>query len=633
MKLAVSFFKDRNALTIERRELEWDALCDALADPREYESKEQAPWIKLAEFGDVKSAKGSLRTDENIKACSGVEADYDGEVMQPEEAAQRLGDAGVRAFVYTSPSHTAEAPRWRVLSPFDTPDTPDARRAACEKLNGILGGVLSRESFTASQSYYFGRIRGRLYQTFRTLGRFDVRGLDIPRVVWRGSEAGQGSDTVASDVFVDMILSGEEIHPAIAALAWRGWTAEELTELVGRSLLMATRPDRARVAIEGDIPRAVASAQDKRTRALEAKLAALPVPPEYARAPAVQLPEPDEQFSRLRDRTATFNPLVWLIRDHIEHPTLAMCFGESNIGKSFVLCDMAVSIALGRPWQGFKTRKARVVYLAGEGFQGINRRFLAWKLHYKITDAEWDAADMYVSNYGTAMTDAEDMKRLWERLDKLRPDFLIIDTLNRMTPGMDQNTVKEMSGFVKLCDDIKKRYGCTVLIVHHSGKSNTGAAMGSVALKGACDVEFAVLKTKQAGVIKLVSTKMKDSEPFEDRELRFVSVELPWPETRDEGEAPRMQRSAVLELVKGTDGMPVPPSPGEKASKGRDLIKEIIRNAGGKIEKRELLEEFCRLRETGTIDTKRSRFYILLADMKKAGHVIVDDLNDVTLVM
>ena len=40
-------------------------------------TKEAAPWLKLARFGDQRSDKGSLRHDANVLAISGVEADYD----------------------------------------------------------------------------------------------------------------------------------------------------------------------------------------------------------------------------------------------------------------------------------------------------------------------------------------------------------------------------------------------------------------------------------------------------------------------------------------------------------------------------------------------------------------------------
>ena len=49
-------------------------------------SKARLPWLKMAQFGEVRSAKNSLRTNANMKYISGIELDYDA-AMMPFEAA------------------------------------------------------------------------------------------------------------------------------------------------------------------------------------------------------------------------------------------------------------------------------------------------------------------------------------------------------------------------------------------------------------------------------------------------------------------------------------------------------------------------------------------------------------------
>lgn len=132
-------------------------------------AKGQLPWLKLARFGDRRTPEttkedgtttgGSLRNNANLLAISGVEGDYDGEKMGVDEAVALLRNAGLCAMVYTSPSHSEDAPRWRVLCPLSTDRTPDTRERLLARMNGALGGVLSVESFTLSQSYYFGCVK------------------------------------------------------------------------------------------------------------------------------------------------------------------------------------------------------------------------------------------------------------------------------------------------------------------------------------------------------------------------------------------------------------------------------------------------------------------------------------------
>ena len=123
-------------------------------------SKDKLQWIKLSTFGPIKSVKGCLRSNVNVLTITGLEADYDAGLMTPEEARTRLAKVGVAALIYTTPSHTDDAPRWRVLCPFSDPLPPEARDHLMAQLNGILGGGLDPASFTLSQAYYAGGVEG-----------------------------------------------------------------------------------------------------------------------------------------------------------------------------------------------------------------------------------------------------------------------------------------------------------------------------------------------------------------------------------------------------------------------------------------------------------------------------------------
>ena len=91
------------------------------------ESKDQLPWLKMANFGAVTTAKGSLRHDANVLSVTGIEADYDGEKISVDDAIETLEKAGVGALLYTSPSHEPDKPRWRVLCPLSTLCKPSER--------------------------------------------------------------------------------------------------------------------------------------------------------------------------------------------------------------------------------------------------------------------------------------------------------------------------------------------------------------------------------------------------------------------------------------------------------------------------------------------------------------------------
>lgn len=173
LRVTFTVFDDVSAARARQQELDWPDLVRMIEGDRVYPSKSACPLIKLATFGDRRTLKGSLRHDENLVAVTGVEGDYDGEVMTASEAADRLRMAGITALVYTSARHgvvtegrngSKGGPRWRVLAPLGHACAPDDRRDLVSLLNGVLGGVLSGESWTASQSFYFGRVAGAPFE-------------------------------------------------------------------------------------------------------------------------------------------------------------------------------------------------------------------------------------------------------------------------------------------------------------------------------------------------------------------------------------------------------------------------------------------------------------------------------------
>lgn len=168
--LAWSEFASIAGDSVWRRSATWAELVERIRAAKGYPTKAACPWVKLATFGNVKTDKNCLRNNDNVVTISGVEGDYDGEVIQPEEGLARLERAGIRCMVYTSPSHKPEKPRWRVLAPCSKAMPPEARAGLLARINGVLGGVLSDESFTLSQSYYFGQVNGVEY---RVLVAFD----------------------------------------------------------------------------------------------------------------------------------------------------------------------------------------------------------------------------------------------------------------------------------------------------------------------------------------------------------------------------------------------------------------------------------------------------------------------------
>ena len=190
--------------------------------------KGKLPWLKLARFGDQPTDKGSLRHDGNVVAITGVEADHDTGDMTVDEAVALLTKAGVLAMVYTSPSHTEDHQRWRVLCPTSTELPPGKREHLVGRLNGLLRGVLAGESFTLSQSYYYGSVNSNPSHRVELIDGAPIDTLDELDVTWRGkpnttsthhSAGGEPrSGPIDEAAILEALLSGDSYHAAMTSL-------------------------------------------------------------------------------------------------------------------------------------------------------------------------------------------------------------------------------------------------------------------------------------------------------------------------------------------------------------------------------------------------------------------------------
>ncbi len=244
--IAVTFFADYRA-KLKREErlapVELARRIECTIGPE----KARLPWLKLARFGSARSRQGSLRHDKNMLSISGVEADYDGERVCFDAAIDTAEKQGLACIIYTSPSNRPEKPRWRVLSPTSCELLPRDRTKLVARLNGLYGGIFARESFTLSQSYYFGADASNSERTHRVavvdgevidqIDKLDLIAIGKPSI-----DAGDGAESsyeAHKDAeLIRRIVTGEGYHVEMCALAAR---------YIGRGM----QPDMAREILRG----------------------------------------------------------------------------------------------------------------------------------------------------------------------------------------------------------------------------------------------------------------------------------------------------------------------------------------------------------------------------------------------
>ena len=172
-----------------------------------------------------------------------MEGDHDRGTLKPDEAADRLQQAGIAALIHTSPSHTPERPRWRVLAPLSRSMPPAEREQLVARLNGVLGRALQPESCTLSQGFYYGGVDGaHPVETITvegagidTLDSLDAGALDKRGKPYDGGKTGQSPEKPGEcDSADDLMYVPPELLRALAEPDGGDWADFQPLPQVGK---------------------------------------------------------------------------------------------------------------------------------------------------------------------------------------------------------------------------------------------------------------------------------------------------------------------------------------------------------------------------------------------------------------
>jgi hypothetical protein len=247
--------------------------------------------------------------------------------------------------------------------------------------------------------------------------------------------------------------------------------------------------------------------------------------------------------------TRTCEPLIDGVLDE---GAMSVFYGPSNVGKTFVVLDMASAVATGQPWNERPTTRGLVVYVAAEGGFGVNQRLLALLRKYEDEAGEGAPKPLfalvkYPIDLRTDDADVDELCRLVEKEATARGvkcAWVIVDTLSRAMAGGDENSSVDMGRVVKAADRIRDRTGAHFTFVHHTGKDVAKGARGHSLLRAATDTELEVTNGK------LSVEKQRDMQIIGAHSFLLKPIEL--------GNDPsgRPVTSAIVEWGKAASGHP-----------------------------------------------------------------------------
>jgi hypothetical protein len=103
--------------------------------------------------------------------------------------------------------------------------------------------------------------------------------------------------------------------------------------------------------------------------------------------------------------------------------------------------------------------------------------------------------------------------------------LVVIDTVARVMAGTDENSGRDMGGFIAAARRIEDAAGGVVVAIHHSGKDTTRGARGHSSLRAAADAEIEVTRD-DSGIRTAKITKLRDGEDGATFAFRLECVPL-----------------------------------------------------------------------------------------------------------
>lgn len=472
----------------ERADVPWEVLVENIRKAPTYLNKASCPLISIGEYGDLKTDRDCLRHAANVRRVFGIEIDYDSEQMPIEQAAALLDRSHLCSVLYTSPSHTPEKPRWRALLPLSEPAIPEKRREYVGRVNRVLGGVATRESFTLSQSFYLGRVRGAEYVVVETFGRYIDMAAELdPQYYVGGVNDGESPRDATTDAQLrEAFVRGEGRYQAMLKLSSR-WAARGLGQDDIEAALSGLL-DIGSSALNGD-------GIDLRTRVRPMAQSAVRKFGE-SRAPAIEVRhEPDSPAKKpeapgldipslAQIMGMTTDGREWFFEEILPAGAF-LIVGRPKVGKSWLLFQLALDAAMCRKFLDYEALgEFGVLYFAAEDdYARIQSRFRNFRidapptnLHIVVREQLEGMAKIYSENF-----------TLGEFLDAYlkshpRIKFVFIDTeatCRHVWEGAnggsaEQSITRKDYAEVREFDSIALKYSCFIGLVNHTSKRRNG---------------------------------------------------------------------------------------------------------------------------------------------------------------
>jgi hypothetical protein len=252
-----------------------------------------------------------------------------------------------------------------------------------------------------------------------------------------------------------------------------------------------------------------------------------------------------------------------LIKNLLDCGSRILFGGGSKTFKTWLQCDLAVSIAAGVPWLGFETTQTRVLYVNLE-----LKEFYLQKRLSEIRKARGiclQSGMLFVWNLrGIAFGRELLVTELIRRCDSLGIDIVFVDPFYKLLSHLeDENNQTHMGAVLRSFDELNKREITAAFGVHFS-KGNQAAKEPEDRISGAGtivrDADDVITLTKhQENLAFTLDFVIRDHPPIDSFVVKWqtpimVRTDLDPAKIKEpRGRKPSSSPDQLLEIIKAND--------------------------------------------------------------------------------
>jgi hypothetical protein len=221
---------------------------------------------------------------------------------------------------------------------------------------------------------------------------------------------------------------------------------------------------------------------------------------------AAMLSEPDVQTD-------------WRCEGIVADGSVTLLAGSAGDGKTWLAHGLAAGVARGEPFAGINCTQGNSLVIDAEmGARMSIKRFRIARIGAEVS---------LVDAMGLDLANDDDFAFLEYDIERKGANFVVLDSLRKLTPGKRENDSDDMAPLVAKIGKLARDTGAAIVLIHHRGKGENHAYRGSTAIGDQSDA-VAILSRKEGNLRRLTYKGGKPPryapEP-EDFFLRFAPEE------------------------------------------------------------------------------------------------------------